>query len=150
MVFNKNSCLLLYFTLYKEYYSCASLTMERLRKRKWEVRILKYIRSIEISDSSAMPTQFGDNETWFRFVLVMVFCPWPHRKTMKHDSDLCYGFVSLFRPHMPAPTLLLGLGSLPLECDPGLPHILWHCKSIWQFARVNNDGLWNKLESQKH
>ena len=49
--------------------------MERLGKRKWEVRVKKYISLIEISDSNAIKailTQVGDKETYFRFVLAVV------------------------------------------------------------------------------
>lgn len=48
--------------------------MKRLKKRKWEARVLKYIRLIKILDSSAIKailTQFHDNKTCLRCVLVM-------------------------------------------------------------------------------
>lgn len=119
--------------------------MERLRKRKWEVRVLKYVRLIEISDYSSIPTQFGDNETCSRFLLVMVLCPWPHRKTARlceapGAQTTCASF--------PAPTLLLALGS-PHGVGPWTPYILQPHKFIWHFTCVNMVDYGTHLEAQK-
>lgn len=120
--------------------------MERLRKRKCEVRVLKYVKLIQISDNSSIPTQFGDNETCSRFLLVMVLCPWPHQKT----AGLCgTPGAQTACASFPASALLLALGS-PHVVGPWAPHILQPHKFIWQFTRVNMVDYGIHLEAQKH